>query len=118
MKDTDLATVCRVVHETIRAYQQALGQSASKPWDEADEWERTSTLEAVKFRLAHPHARPADQHEQWMGEKRAAGWVLGANKDAAKKTHPALVPYEQLPEIERRKDKLIQAVVGAFASNR
>ena len=35
-------------------------------------------------------------------------------KDAKKKTHPMMMPYGDLPEFERRKDALVNAVVDAL----
>ena len=31
-------------------------------------------------------------------------WRLGPKKDGARRTHPCLVPYEELPLAEREKD--------------
>jgi hypothetical protein len=47
---------------------------------------------------------PAENHENWMRMKIAQGWVQGEVKDFEKKTHPDLVPFIDLPEIEKRKD--------------
>jgi hypothetical protein len=109
------AEIARVVHETLRAYRAALGEEPLPAWDDAPEWQRTATLAAVEFRLANPDAGPAAQHDAWAADKRAAGWTYGAVRDDAARTHPALVPYDQLPESERRKDALVAAVVHALA---
>lgn len=50
------------------------------------------------------------EHERWCEEKRAAGWTWGEPRDDARKKHPDLVPYEELPDAERQKDR--DAVVG------
>lgn len=106
--------IAQVVHEAIRAYQAALGQASAAPWDEAQEWERSATFAAIEFRTRNPNALPSDQHKQWVQQKLAAGWTYGPIKDAAKKVHPSLVPYDQLLETERRKDMLVAAVVRAL----
>lgn len=54
------------------------------------------------------------QHEAWSRDKIADGWAYVPVKDATAKTHPALVPYDQLPEGTRRKDALFRAVVAAL----
>jgi hypothetical protein len=107
--------MARVVHEALRAYRRELGEDPLPAWDDAPEWQRAATLTAVEFRLAHPDADTAAQHESWLAEKRAAGWTYSAARDAEARTHPALVPYDQLPERERRKDALVAAVVRALA---
>lgn len=46
------------------------------------------------------------EHQRWMDDYLAQGWrhAPGA-KDPVRKTHPALVPWEELPEAEREKDR-------------
>ncbi len=45
------------------------------------------------------------EHERWCASRRARGWVFGEGaKDEPRRRHPRLVPWEALPEAERRKD--------------
>lgn len=44
-------------------------------------------------------------HEVWAAERMAEGWSYGAVRDDALKTHPCLMPYEQLPESEKAYDR-------------
>lgn len=44
-------------------------------------------------------------HEVWAASRLAEGWVWGENRDNEKKTTPCLVPYEELPEIEKEYDR-------------
>lgn len=60
-------------------------------------------------------ASVVEQHEAWCEHKRAEGWVQGDVKDADAKTHPALLPYEELPEEQKAKDHLFRAVIGSLA---
>ena len=114
-KDSDQIEIAsRVAHEAIRAYQAALGEPSAASWDSAQEWERSATLAGVQFRIENQDAPPSAQHEQWMHEKIASGWKYGPVKDPIKKTHPSLVPYDQLPESDRQKDMLFAAVVRAL----
>ena len=46
------------------------------------------------------------EHARWMAERFLNGWTYAAgDKDAAKKTHPCLVPWEQLPEDIKKYDR-------------
>ena len=54
---------------------------------------------------------PEESHENWRKVKDAEGWVYGPVKDAEAKTHPCMVPYEELPSAQIIKDHLFQAVV-------
>jgi hypothetical protein len=56
-------------------------------------------------------------HENWTKDKVADGWVYGEVKDAAAKTHPCLVPYDQLPANQRFKDSLFLLTVQFFAGD-
>ena len=44
-------------------------------------------------------------HEVWAAGRIAEGWTYGAVRDDAHKTHPCLVPYEELPESEKEYDR-------------
>lgn len=44
-------------------------------------------------------------HEVWAAGRMAQGWQWGPMRDDAKKQHPCLVPYEELPEAERDYDR-------------
>jgi len=54
------------------------------------------------------------QHNSWMKEKIDTGWVYGKTKDAEAKTHPCIVPFEELPEFQQKKDGLFCAIVDAL----
>jgi hypothetical protein len=45
------------------------------------------------------------EHERWMSEKLEGGWRYGEKRDDAQKIHPSLVPYEDLSEPEKEKDR-------------
>ena len=44
-------------------------------------------------------------HEVWSAGRIAEGWTYGEKRDDEKKTHPCLVPYEELPESEKEYDR-------------
>lgn len=118
MSQPDAATrlaIARTVHEAIRAWSAAHGQKPPPHWKQAPRWMKESTLESVDFVLANPEANDGHQHDQWMEQKKRDGWTFGAVKDEKKKTHPMMVPFEDLPEMEKRKDTLLKAVVLALA---
>lgn len=50
------------------------------------------------------------EHERWLRERLEAGWRLGDRDDAAL-THPSLVPWSELSESERAKDReVVEAI--------
>ena len=44
-------------------------------------------------------------HEVWAAGRIKEGWIYGESRDDAKKEHPCLVPYEQLPDGEKEYDR-------------
>ena len=44
-------------------------------------------------------------HEAWAKSRIEQGWTYGAARDDAKRNNPCLVPYEELPEIEKDYDR-------------
>lgn len=44
-------------------------------------------------------------HEVWAETRIAQGWKYGERRDDVEKTHPCLIPYEDLPEEEKEYDR-------------
>ena len=48
-------------------------------------------------------------HEVWSASRIAEGWTYGPRRDDRAKTHPCLVPYEELSESEKGYDRATSA---------
>ncbi len=107
-------TIARICHYANKAWCESQEDFSQKDWYEAEQWQRDSAIKGVEFRIANPGAGHDAQHNSWMKEKVDAGWVYGNIKDAEAKTHPCIVPFDQLPEFQRKKDALFCAVVDAL----
>lgn len=107
-----IAIIC---HEANRALCAANGDNSQKPWQEAEQWQRDSAVVGVEFALDNPDAPPSLQHDAWSEDKRANGWVYGETKDATAKTHPCLVPFEELPPHQQAKDHLFRSIVASLS---
>jgi len=114
MTTHNVEQIARVCHETNRAYCETIGDSSQKSWDEAGAWQRLSAIQGVEFALANPGAPASSQHDAWLADKLADGWDFGPVKDPAKKEHPCMVPYDELPHEQRMKDYLFNSIVAAF----
>lgn len=44
-------------------------------------------------------------HEVWAETRISQGWVYGEQRNDELKTHPCIVPYEELPEEEKEYDR-------------
>jgi hypothetical protein len=110
----EVAEIAAVCHDANAALCRSFGDFTQVGWRLAELWQRESAIKGVRFALAHPDAGPASQHDAWLADKVAAGWKLGPTKDAVAKTHPCMVPYDELPWEQRAKDHLFRAIVDAL----
>lgn len=111
----DVTDVAKICHENTRQLCITNGEVPLPPWNEAEQWARDSSVSGVLFRLANLDAPPSVQHEQWMAERLAAGWVYGPVRDVDAKINPCLVRYDELPASQKAKDYLFVATVRALA---
>ena len=45
-------------------------------------------------------------HDNWAIQRLKDGWTYGPERNDAEKKHPCLVPYKDLPEIEKEYDRV------------
>lgn len=107
--------IARVCHEVNRAYCQSLGDHSQPQWELAPDWQAKSAIAGVHLHLGNPDAGPEASHKAWMAQKLMDGWKYGPVKDADAKTHPCLVPFEDLPREQQAKDFIFRAIVHALS---
>lgn len=112
MKNIEL--IAATCHQVNKAYCEATGDYSQSDWLETSDMIRKSVMSGVEVALANPDATPEQMHESWSQYKLAEGWVYGLEKDLDKKTHPNLVPYDALPEAQRKKDWLFLKTVDTM----
>jgi hypothetical protein len=103
---------------------------ASLPWDELPEYYREANrgqADAVfrklkkintaivpytdwnaplfRFTPGETELLARDEHDRWMDEHIKNGWTYGKTRDEVTKRHPCMVPYDELPEEEKEKDR-------------
>lgn len=111
----NIETIARICHEANKALCESVNDFSQKSWESAEEWQRESAIKGVEFAIANPNAPASAQHDSWMADKIAQGWEWGSEKDAERKTHPCLVPFDQLPPEQQAKDHLFKAVVCSLS---
>jgi hypothetical protein len=109
-----IKAIARVCHKANKAWCELQGDNSQKSWDEAESWQKESAIKGVEFRINNPDAGVDVQHIAWMQEKINDGCVYGVVKDAEKKTHPCIVPFESLPWSQQMKDRLFCAIVDSL----
>lgn len=110
----DIAKTC---HEINRQFCLGLRDYSQTDWNNAPAWQQESTINGVLYHIENPNSTPQDSHINWMAEKVATGWQYGEIKCSVSKTHPCIVPFEQLPLAQQTKDILFHATVKAMVDH-
>jgi hypothetical protein len=99
----------RLIHVAVEALNDALGEITV-------DWEsnKASVCAGVRRVIENPNETQGQNHIAWMAYKLNEGWVYGPVKDPVAKTHPCLVPFEQLPPVQRAKDLIFLKIVREF----
>lgn len=108
-----LAAAAAVAHEANAEWSRQNGDRSHQRWPYASKRIRESAILGVTQIAENPELTPEESHELWAAHKQSQGWVYGEKKDEAERTHPCLIPYDELPEAERLKDRLFGATVRA-----
>ncbi|MBI5665788.1 MAG: Ryanodine receptor Ryr [Nitrospirae bacterium] len=66
----------------------------------------TSAIRLPDYLIELTEKLAENNHDLWAQKRIAEGWTYGPNRDDAKKTHPDLVPYAELPESEKEYDRV------------
>ena len=98
------------IHNANKEIQQQTGEYIPP----LDEHLTQSILDGVYFVLDNPNCTPEQQHSNWCYFKQQDGWKYGPEKDFERKEHPCLVPYNELPEIQQRKDTVFRLTLDNF----
>lgn len=111
-REAEIRYLAQAAHEMNRAYCAAMGDTSQLPWDQAPDWQKDSCISGVRGVLKGN--TPKESHEGWLAHKRADGWVYGPVKDPAKREHPCMVPYEELPVAQKLKDMLFVNTINTL----
>lgn len=109
--EEQILAAAKAAHECNRAFCVATGDTSQVSWEEAPEWQKESAVNGVKGVINGDG--PVESHTSWCNQKYADGWKYGPVKDASKKEHPCLVPYNDLPPVQQAKDDVFVTVVKA-----
>ena len=103
--------IARIAHEVNKAYCESLGDNSQLTWDDAPDWQKQSAVMGVNFHVDNPNSGPEASHNSWLAEKEKDGWKYGIVKDVERKTHPCMVPFDQLPREQQAKDFIFRGVI-------
>lgn len=111
--DAIVETAAKAAYAANVKYCKTIGDVKPVPFEEC----KTSMINGVLFIIGNQDAGDSAQHENWLKQKVSEGWVYGKVKDAKKKTHPCLVPFDQLPKEQQHKDTLFRETVLVALAN-
>ena len=138
--------VARAIHEEYIELQKKAGGTPEtnpsiRPWNELPRRLKESNLHQVEdiwktlyaihctIGLSTSNREPlfafsADEveflaereHERWVEERIKRGWRFSNVRDYLQKIHDCIIPWEQLPEVQREKDRnAVRALPGILA---
>lgn len=111
---SDDLTVRRAVFVYETAALQAMAAGAPivpEPWEDREEPFRTQFCEVIEM-MCGPDRKssPEELHDDWVKAYRAMGWIYGPVRDREAKTHPDMVPFDELEQREQDKDAVFVAL--------
>jgi RyR domain len=80
-------------------------------WPERDEAFRDQFIDVVTM-MCGPDRKtsPEELHDDWVEAYEKMGWRYGPERDPVAKTHPDMVPFDQLGPLEQAKDAVFIAL--------
>jgi hypothetical protein len=100
------------VYEAARLQASAVDAPVvPEPWHERDEAFRTQFLDVIAMMCGPDRkANPEELHDDWVRAYEVMGWRYGPVRDPEARTHPDMVPFDQLEPRERDKDAVFVAL--------
>lgn len=81
------------------------------PWEEREEPFKIQCRQVIERQCSEQRSHsPEELHGSWMQAYFEMGWQYSAEYSREKKTHPDLVPYADLGQLERDKDAVFIAL--------
>lgn len=105
-------TATEWIYEAARLEAIASGRKiVPEPWVEREAAFKKQMTKYVEGLRSHPLPTPEEAHDSWWRKYEDMGWVYGEVRDIEKKTHPDMVPFDELPKDEQDKDEIFLALV-------
>jgi hypothetical protein len=82
-----------------------------EPWSEREEPFKAQFRDVIEM-MCGPDRKssPEELHDDWVRAYEAMGWRYGPVRDREAKTHPDMVPFDELEQREQDKDAVFVAL--------
>ena len=111
---SDGLSVTRAIFVYEAARLQAIAVDAPvvpEPWEQRDEKFRAQFQEVIERQMGPMRSgSPAELHGGWVQAYIDMGWTYGPERSVENKTHPDMVPFDQLEQHEQDKDAVFIAL--------
>jgi len=105
-------TTTEWIYEVARLEAIASGRRiVPETWTNRDEAFQKQMTEYVESLRGKPLPTPEEAHNSWWRKYEEMGWKFGEVRDTEKKTHPDMIPFNDLPKDEQDKDEIFLALV-------
>ena len=113
--DSRIRNIARICYTANREWCVINGDYSVVQWEHAPFWQTESCIEAVArcfYNMKVP--MPSEMHAEWCRDKIADGWRHGSVKDVKHRLHPNIIPWSELPKVQRQKDFIFCALISSF----
>ena len=107
----DIAQEC---HNKNNELMMMNGEEQNGNWDSLDRHTKFINLKSVIKALENPDLTAKDMHDEWMNNKIADGWKYGDVKDPELKTHPLIIDYDLMKDVDKMKDQIFIDVCNKY----
>lgn len=114
----DLSAIAQAAHTANLLYslQHETSVSVCDPieWTDMSDEAKAGSVSGIVDMIKNPVLDGREAHDIWFANKQAAGWKYGPAKSNEHKTHPCMVPYDELNIWDKTKDDLYICVINSL----
>ena len=113
MNDIDFEKITELIYEATRKEQNWSNRRiVPEEWSKRNKNFRDQMINVIKhYYNIGSIPTPEEAHNSWWREYEKMGWKCGKVRDVINKTHPDMIPYEDLPQDEKEKDAIFLTFV-------
>lgn len=109
--DQHIHTIAEVCHNAVRAWMHLHGDPTYPTWLLSPGYMKRANISSVEFILTNPDSTFQEIHGNWCSSKVKEGWKYGKVLNSHRKTHPCLIPYDELPPKQKGKNAIYKGIV-------